>query len=96
MPVAFLEGPDLIIVLVIVVVLFGASKLPGLARSLGEAQREFHNATRGDSPGTPAGEETVTMTRAELDRLVAERASHPETPAAGSSPGSAKPPPSPR
>ena len=42
----FLEGPDLIIVLVIVLVLFGGAKLPGLARSLGEAQREFRHGTQ--------------------------------------------------
>ena len=35
-------GPtELIIVLVIVLVLFGGAKLPKLARSLGQAQREF-------------------------------------------------------
>src|SRR3954464_1480406 len=35
-------GPtELIIVLVIVLVLFGGAKLPGLARSLGQAQKEF-------------------------------------------------------
>jgi sec-independent protein translocase protein TatA len=47
---ALLEGPDMIIVLVIVLVLFGGSKLPGLARSLGEAQKEFHKATRDEVP----------------------------------------------
>ena len=35
-------GPqELIIVLVIVLVLFGGAKLPKLARSLGQAQKEF-------------------------------------------------------
>jgi sec-independent protein translocase protein TatA len=35
-------GPtELIIILVIVLVLFGGAKLPKLAKSLGEAQREF-------------------------------------------------------
>ena len=35
-------GPtELIIVLVIILVLFGGAKLPKLARSLGQAQREF-------------------------------------------------------
>jgi sec-independent protein translocase protein TatA len=38
---AFLEGPELLIVLAIVVVIFGASQLPKLARSLGQAQKEF-------------------------------------------------------
>jgi sec-independent protein translocase protein TatA len=36
-----LGGPELIIILVVVLVLFGGSRLPKLARSLGEAQREF-------------------------------------------------------
>jgi sec-independent protein translocase protein TatA len=38
---AFLEGPDLIIVLVLLLVLFGGSQLPKLAKNLGEAQREL-------------------------------------------------------
>lgn len=37
----FLEGPELIIVLVVILVLFGGAKLPQLARSIGEAQKEF-------------------------------------------------------
>ncbi len=36
---------ELIIILVIVLILFGASRLPGLARGLGEAIREFRKAT---------------------------------------------------
>jgi sec-independent protein translocase protein TatA len=39
-------GPtELIIILVIVLLLFGGAKLPKLARSLGEAQREFKKGT---------------------------------------------------
>lgn len=34
-------APELIIVLLIVLLIFGGTKLPKLARSLGEAQREF-------------------------------------------------------
>lgn len=36
-----LGAPELIIVLVIVLVVFGGAKLPKLARSLGQAQKEF-------------------------------------------------------
>jgi len=36
-----LGAPELLIVLVVVLVLFGGSKLPKLARSLGQAQNEF-------------------------------------------------------
>jgi sec-independent protein translocase protein TatA len=48
MTLAFLEGPDLVIVLVIVLVIFGGSQLPKLARSLGEAQREFRKGQEHD------------------------------------------------
>jgi len=34
-------GPEMIIVLVLVLVLFGGSQLPKLARNLGKAQKEF-------------------------------------------------------
>lgn len=39
-----LAGPDLFIVLLIVLVLFGAKRLPELARGLGQAMNEFHKA----------------------------------------------------
>ena len=45
-------GPtELLIVLAIVLLLFGSSKLPKLARSLGQAQKEFQHGQHG-SPGT--------------------------------------------
>ena len=34
-------GPDILIVLAVIVVLFGGSQLPKLARSLGSAKKEF-------------------------------------------------------
>jgi len=45
---AFLEGPELLIVLAIVVLVFGASQLPKLARSIGQAQKEFKSAVSDD------------------------------------------------
>jgi sec-independent protein translocase protein TatA len=39
-----LGGPDLFIILLIVLVLFGAKKLPDLARSLGQSINEFRKA----------------------------------------------------
>jgi len=48
--VAAIEGPDLLIVLLIVLVLFGGAKVPQLARSLGQAKREFE---RGVSEPVP-------------------------------------------
>ena len=39
-----LGGPDLFIILLIVLVLFGAKKLPDLARSLGQSMNAFWKA----------------------------------------------------
>jgi sec-independent protein translocase protein TatA len=70
-------GPtELIIVLLIVVLLFGAAKLPRLARSMGQAQREFKEGLHEGGPKEIAAsddDEKVTMTRAELDAMLAER-----------------------
>ena len=90
-------GPtELIIILVIVLLLFGAARLPKLARSLGEASREFKKGvgereeeeaakatqsapTAPTTPPAPAPpppgdpNEQVTMSRAELDAMLAER-----------------------
>jgi sec-independent protein translocase protein TatA len=37
-------GPELFLILLIIVILFGAKKLPELARGLGEGIREFRKA----------------------------------------------------
>jgi sec-independent protein translocase protein TatA len=39
-----LAGPDLIVILLIILVLFGAKKLPELARGMGSAIKEFQKA----------------------------------------------------
>ena len=40
--------PELLIVLVIVLVLFGSTRLPKLAKSLGQASREFKKGIQED------------------------------------------------
>jgi sec-independent protein translocase protein TatA len=51
-----LGAQELIIILLIVLVLFGGSKLPQLARSLGHAQKEFKDGlAEGQAPETDAG-----------------------------------------
>ena len=70
-----LEGPELLIILALVLVLFGGSKLPQLAKSLGEAKKEFHAGMANDASPAVAGEgenpsaETVRISRAELEQL---------------------------
>ena len=38
---SFLDPPEIILILVVVLVLFGGSQLPKLAKNLGKAQKEF-------------------------------------------------------
>ncbi len=59
-------GPsEILLLMIIALILFGPSKLPELGRSLGEALREFREASQGRSPPqiqkTPParGEKTV-------------------------------------
>jgi sec-independent protein translocase protein TatA len=42
-------GPELLIVLAVVALLFGGSRLPHLARSLGSAKSEFERGLRDDA-----------------------------------------------
>ena len=41
-----LGGPELLIVLVVVLLIFGSKKVPELARSLGRAQKEFKDGLK--------------------------------------------------
>jgi len=57
--VAVIGTTELIIILVIVLVIFGGAKLPKLARSLGQAQREFRkNADEGEESASGEVAET--------------------------------------
>lgn len=75
-------GPELLIVLVIVVLLFGANKLPKLARSSGQAMgefkrgreeidRELRSMSEADNPGAATDAETTLDAEEETDRTSA-------------------------
>lgn len=56
-----LGAPELLIVLLVILVLFGGAKLPKLARSMGQAQSEFkrgikegHGSSDDDTPSDKA------------------------------------------
>jgi sec-independent protein translocase protein TatA len=57
-----LGGPDLFIILLIVLVLFGAKKLPDLARSLGQSMNEFRKA-REDMTGSSTTQRLNRLSR---------------------------------
>jgi len=51
-------GPmELVVILVILLLLFGAKKLPELARSIGTSAKELKGAMRSDSGDKDKGEE---------------------------------------
>jgi sec-independent protein translocase protein TatA len=45
-------GPEMLIVLAVVLLMFGAKKVPELARSLGKAQKEFKDGASDVAPPT--------------------------------------------
>ena len=59
--------PEILIVLVIVLVIFGPKRLPDLGRSLGSGMREFKDSVtgKGDDAKLPAAEEKPEPVRAE-------------------------------
>jgi sec-independent protein translocase protein TatA len=63
------SGPEWFIVLAVVLVIFGGSQLPKLARNLGKAQKEFKDglseAQQEDEATKPNAAETSAAARAE-------------------------------
>ena len=55
-------GPTLIVIVFIVLLLFGAPKLPGLAKSIGQSMKILKKEVRSDdaTPGAANGTETGT------------------------------------
>lgn len=51
---AIITGPEIAIIVGIAVLLFGADRIPKLARSMGEAKKEFESAQRGQSGSPPS------------------------------------------
>ncbi len=90
-----LGAPELLIILAVILLLFGSTKLPKLARSMGHASKEFQAGLQEggkaqadddkDDKEKAKADEPVTMTKAELDALLAEReAQARHEPASGS------------
>jgi sec-independent protein translocase protein TatA len=44
--------PELVIILVIVILIFGANRLPEIGRGIGKGIRNFKNATKEEAEGT--------------------------------------------
>ena len=53
-------APELLIVLLVILLLFGGAKLPKLARSLGQAKNEFEAGTREGNRKTDKADEPTS------------------------------------
>ena len=77
-------GPELLIVIVVALLLFGPTKIPKLARALGQAQREFRNGMAGltgdDDTDTTAAPKSETPAADEDTGATAEQRSLPPAP----------------
>jgi len=66
-------GPDMMVILLIVLLLFGSKKLPELARGMGRAVKEFGAARdeieKGLSPSAPSGAAHEKLLDTKSDRL---------------------------
>lgn len=60
-----MQGADWIIVAVIVLVLFGGTQIPKLARSLGQAQKEFKQGLADGAADEPETEKPTTEQKSE-------------------------------
>jgi sec-independent protein translocase protein TatA len=58
-----LGGGELMLVLVILLVLFGGTKLPSLARGLGQSMKEFKKASKDEEPEAVATEKKPEPTK---------------------------------
>ncbi len=45
--------PELLVIFLIILVIFGAGKLPQLGKGIGEGIRNFRSALKGDEPNKP-------------------------------------------
>jgi sec-independent protein translocase protein TatA len=79
-----IQGPQLIIVLAIILLLFGGSKLPKLARSLGQAQKEFREGLKDgetDTASVPAQGSAPSPANASTDGASQTNPNDPSKPA---------------
>lgn len=61
-------GWHALILLVIIVLLFGATKLPGLAKSVGQSMKIFKNEVKSDEPAKPIDGPQLNQTSPEAQQ----------------------------
>lgn len=83
-PLMMLGQPELLIILFIILILFGSSKLPELARSMGKAKSEYKK-------GTVEGDEEIQQIETQQQAPAAPQAAAPPAPATPEAPAAPAP-----
>lgn len=74
----FIGGPEIVVIVLIVVMLFGADKIPEIARTLGKTMRQVKDATNEikreineSADGTPIGDvkKEIDSVKEDIDEL---------------------------
>ena len=60
--------PELILILIIALVIFGAKNLPDIGKALGKTLQEFRNATSSDSDKSETGKKDLPPAEKDKDR----------------------------
>lgn len=95
----FPQGAEWLIILVLILLLFGAKRLPDMARSLGRSARILKSETKGLHDDSAAGEsdsqghsQTPALPASQTPPASSPPAPAPGTPAAQPAPGESTPP----
>jgi sec-independent protein translocase protein TatA len=56
-------APEIVLLLLVALLLFGAKRLPEIGRSLGSGMREFKDSVTGNTPTTPEPTHVQTTTQ---------------------------------
>ena len=74
---SFLGLPELGLLLVILLLLFGPGKLPQVAKSIGESIQQFKKSASGSNAKEPETPSTQAVTTAEVPSTIHAEATHP-------------------
>ena len=76
---AVINDTGILVVLVAVILLFGASQIPKLARNLGEASKEFRKAHEEATPTATPNADQVSISRSQLEALLSSTSQAPRS-----------------
>jgi sec-independent protein translocase protein TatA len=74
-------APEIILILLVLVLLFGAKKLPDLSRSMGRSLRIFKAETKGLNDDDKAGKSAAPAAPREVEGSIVDRSQGHTTPA---------------